>query len=63
MILSFVLTLVFALQLDNDSFSSEEGADSGDEATKKPEKKGLYVPPKLAAVPYGKLSGSLRAGF
>lgn len=39
-------------KLDNDSYSSEEEKESDEEGTKKLEKKGVYVPPKLAAVPY-----------
>lgn len=44
------------MQLDSDNYSSEEENTSGEESSKKanPEKKGKYIPPKLAAVPYGK---------
>ncbi|KAL0274309.1 UNVERIFIED_CONTAM: hypothetical protein PYX00_006761 [Menopon gallinae] len=41
-------------KLDSDNYSSEEENTSGEESSKKAnvEKKGKYIPPKLAAVPY-----------
>lgn len=48
---------MFTFQLDSGKGSSEEGDGSDDESKKTQtlEKKGKYIPPKLASVPYGKL--------